>query len=209
MENNSHKYLKILWKDPVEALAYRDKRFTSSKRWLWTDIRERAIGAELLSFAPEGSRGIDIPCGTGRFASVYRSRKLIWVGVDVSLAMARLSKEQRGTVVVGDAEALPFRRGSFHFATCIRLLHRIKDPATRVRILKELARVSQGPILVTYYLRWNLRGLRRWLQHGYSGLSMKQVRLDATEAGLRVKKARPLRRLTNQQWFFLLIRKDS
>jgi hypothetical protein len=207
--DESHRYLKALWADPKEALAYREKRFTSSRRWRWTDAREKAIVAEFLSLAPPGSVGIDVPCGTGRFFSVYRSRNLDWVGVDASLAMARLSREEGPKVVVGDAAELPFKAGSFYFCTCIRLLHRIRDPRIRVRILRELARVCRGPILVTYYLRWNLRGIRRWIRKRPPGLSMKEVRSDAMVAGLTIRKAKPLRRLTQQQWFFLMIKEDS
>ncbi len=207
--DESHRYLKNVWADPKEALAYRDKRFASSRRWRWTDAREKAIVSNFLSLAPAGSRGIDVPCGTGRFFSVYRSCDLDWVGVDVSLAMARLSREEGTKVVVGDATDLPFKSGSFYFCTCIRLLHRIGDPGTRARILRELARVCRGPILVTYYLRWNLRGIRRWLRKRSPGLSLKEVRLDAMVAGLTIRKAKPLRRLTHQQWFFLMTKEDS
>jgi SAM-dependent methyltransferase len=206
VKDGSYGHFKGVWETPEIAEAYRDERFSRSRRWRWTDHRERRIVTRFLSVFPAGTRGLDIPCGAGRFFPVFREIGLHHVGADVSPAMVRLVPTLNGSrsALTADALSLPFAADSFNFILSIRLLHRIHDSTIRVRMLREMARVSRGPLLVTYYSRWNLRGIQRWLRGKHPGVSLSEVRRDADTAGLHVREAVPLRRWTQQQWFFVL-----
>lgn len=207
---SSHRRLIGLWGEEAQALAYRDRRFSGSRRWRWTDRREREILSGFLSSIVQGASGLDIPCGAGRMGPHFQMAGLGWLGADASIAMARLARKSLGSpTLVADAMALPFPEDTFSFVVCVRLLHRLPDPEERVRILRELGRVCHGPALVTYYTRWNLRGIQRWLKGKHPGLSLARIRKDAREAGLRIQRAIPLRRLTQQEWFFVLKREGG
>ncbi|MCU0728154.1 MAG: hypothetical protein MUE73_20595, partial [Planctomycetes bacterium] len=86
-----------------------------------------------------------------------------------------------------------------------RLLHHFRDRGQRVRILRELARVARGPVIVSIYLRWTLEGLRRRLRpkrpSSRWGLTVREVRRDAEEAGLRLDRVASLLPLVREQTF--------
>jgi hypothetical protein len=120
--------------------------------------------------------------------------------------MVRLARKNLagGSLLGADALNLPFPPGRFDFLTSVRLLHRIRERQTRVAMLREMSRVTAGPLVVTYYARWNLRGIQRWLKGKDPGLSQGEVLRDVRMAGLRVSRSIPARRWTQQQWFFVL-----
>lgn len=208
-KEESYRRFKSTWKEPLEAMAYREARFTSSRRWRWTHKREMQIVLCFLNSFGNHDRGLDVPCGAGRLASCFETAGCAWFGVDVSLAMAKLAgASDRRKTVVADAATLPFGTGVFPLVVCVRLLHRIQDKATRLCILRELARLCKGTILVSYYTRWNLRGIQRWLRSKYPGLSLGEIRGELKEAGFRIKQEIPLRRISQQQWFFVVQKKE-
>jgi hypothetical protein len=140
--------------------------------------------------------------------SLFEQARIAYVGADISLPMVNLAKEAFRPVffLIADAMRLPFAEGTFDALTSVRLLHRIQEQEVRVKMLTEMARVVHGPLLVTYYARWNLRGIRRWLRGKYSGLSLSNIQQDARLAGLRITHMISLRRWTQQQWFFRMER---
>ncbi|MEJ5377812.1 MAG: methyltransferase domain-containing protein [bacterium] len=201
----SYSRFRSIWTDPLEAIAYREARFSRSRRWRWTHRKEMQAVIRFLVSTPETGPGLDVPCGAGRLLPCFERVGRRWLGVDVSLAMARLAKATgKGPSVVADATALPFRQGVFAFAVCMRLLHRIRQRTIRLKILGELGRLCTGPMLLSYYTRWNLRGIQRWIRGKYPGLSLKEIRGELKEAGLEIIQEMPLRRITQQQWLIVV-----
>ena len=76
---------------------------------------------------------LDIGCGEGELARHLPADG--WVGVDNSPAMLERAPEG---AVLGEAEALPFRDGSFGSAALLYVLYHLPDPA---RALAEAGRV--------------------------------------------------------------------
>lgn len=206
MKGGGYEEFRGTWRTKRTAESYRDRRFSSSRRWRWTDLRERSIVAQFLSRLPAGALILDIPCGAGRLAGLCVEANMDYVGADVSLPMLGLAREAipGSSLLCADAGQLPFRARLFDAVTAVRLLHRIRGREVRVRMLKEMARVTHGPLLVTYYLRWNIRGVQRWLRGRYPGVTLRDILLDARCAGLQLSRAIPLRRWTQQEWFFVL-----
>lgn len=204
MNDGSYDQFRGVWESRCKAEAYRDARFSRSKRWRWTAVQEHSVVSHFLSPMPGGARVLDIPCGAGRFVSLIKNTGISYWGADYSTSMVHLVKEAFGSLMLlgGDALRLPFSNGAFDAIISVRLLHRIKEQETRVKMLMEMARVSKGPLLVTYYTKWNMRGVQRWLRGKYPGISLSRIREDARLAGLRIDQAIPLRRWTQQQWFF-------
>jgi SAM-dependent methyltransferase len=63
---------------------------------------------------------------------------------------------RRPTVVVADAEALPFEDASFDVVVSLRLSGHL-PPATRVAVLREFRRVSRGHVIVAFYHRGSVQ----------------------------------------------------
>jgi|Deesub1362A_J573_1020465.scaffolds.fasta_scaffold00185_26 SAM-dependent methyltransferase len=207
----TYRRFREVWESPRQAEAYRDDRFSRSRRWRWTDRREKEIVAAHLSGFSPGSLVLDIPCGAGRLAPSFRGKGVVHIGADVSQSMVRVAQRTHrlSQLVVADALSLPFREKAFDGVVAVRLLHRIQEEEIRVRMLREMARICKGPLLVTYYARWNLRGIQRWLRGKAPGLSLRRIRNDAEEAGLEILRSHPLRRFSQQQWFFTMARKGE
>jgi len=208
MPDTSYDRFRKAWESREAATAYQEQRFSRSRRWHRIARQEEGIVSRFLSSLPRGARGLDIPCGAGRLASLFQDAGIHYVGADFSLPMLQLARESFGPIPLVEADALklPFLEGAFDALTSVRLLHRIREQVVRVAMLREMARVIRGPILVSYYARWNLRGIQRWLQGKYPGLGLREIQQDIEQAGLRITRATPLCRWTEQQWFFRLDR---
>lgn len=206
MDKNSYQDFKEHWGGAEQASAYRSKRFKTSEKWRWIDVQEQKVVDGYLSVMKPSSRVLDIPCGEGRMNGLFGKNAVEYFGSDISLPMLKLVKGsfQSRRLLRADALRMPFRDGAFQGLISIRLLHRIREKDIRVGMLREMGRVVDGTFLVTYYTKWNLKGVKRILQGKYPGLSLSEIREDVAAAGLRVVSAIPVRRLSMQQWFFVI-----
>lgn len=111
---------------------------------------------------------LDCACGSGDLtrlqAGLLRPNRSI--GLDfhpLTLAEARrLHGHNPIEWVQGDLTALPFAEASFDLVTCHLALHHFSGPDA-VRVLRELARVSRGLVVVTDLERSSLGYLGVWL----------------------------------------------
>ena len=125
------------------------------------DVMRRRLIPPVVRFAREAARAgqplrvLDAACGTGRLLSMLGAALpgASFTGVDLSphyLAHARAALPRRLnlSLLVENAEALPFPDGRFDAVTCLYLLHECpKD--VRARVLRELCRVVRpGGIVV-------------------------------------------------------------
>ena len=95
-------------------------------------------------------RVLDVGTGTGAVALALAPLVREVVGLDESeerLAHAREHAPANASFVAGDASSLPFERGAFDIATCVRTLHHMRRPEV---VLAELVRVTRlgGRLLV-------------------------------------------------------------
>lgn len=108
---------------------------------LGQDPRWRAFLVSRLDVGPADTV-LDVATGTGAVATeLVRRTGCTVIGVDQSaemLAEARRAVPERVSLVLGDAERLPFPDASFDGLTVTYLLRYVDDPA---RTLAELARV--------------------------------------------------------------------
>lgn len=187
-----------------DAATYRDQRFARSRRWQWIDAREQEVVRRFLAGLGEGAWVLDVPCGTGRLAPLVAEAGCRYVGADVALPMLELAHQSLGasaSLTAADALDLPLGAGAVDAVMSVRLFHRITEREGRVAMLREMARVSSGPILTTYYLSGNLRGLKKRLAGKFAGLSLAAIREDARQAELAITAIEPLGRWTHQQCF--------
>jgi ubiquinone/menaquinone biosynthesis C-methylase UbiE len=67
-------------------------------------------------------------------------------------------------LVAADGEALPFKDGVFDVVFSIRFLFHL-TPEQRVRIIREMARVTRGHLVLDYRLRYSLKNVVRLALH--------------------------------------------
>ena len=113
-----------------------------------------------------------------------------------------------------DAEALPLADGAVDCVLSIRFLHHI-DPQTRIRILKEMARVSSGWLILDYrhkysyrYATWKLRRALGLTRKPLARVNRRQVEEEIVQAGLEIVSVHPVTRVFSDKWI-VLARKRS
>ncbi len=191
--------LKEHYKNEAVADSYDRDRFHSFSGSTFDRLEKRAIWRLLapLSATLQKGKTLDVPCGTGRITEFLLQKGLQVTGGDISEAMiAKASSKCHhfGSQVEFrhlDLDALDLPSNSFQLVTCIRLFHHL---ATKVRaqILKELARVSSGYVLVNVsydsaYYRCRRR-LKQFMGQGISKCSSSWPELieESYGAGLRI-----------------------
>ncbi len=139
------------------AAAYR-RKYESSPARRWSNRRELKAVARALERAGASGRLLDCPCGAGRLVPTLLERAQHVTAVDLSPtmvaeaqdALAAHARQGRVAFAVASADRLPFANGSFDTVVCHRLLHHLADPADRTSVLKELARVAQRRVVLSF-----------------------------------------------------------
>jgi ubiquinone/menaquinone biosynthesis C-methylase UbiE len=165
-----------------------------AKGWLGPSMEdEHRIAAQLLELHP-GDGVLDVACGTGNFTRRF-ARAVgpdgLAVGIDLSetmLARAVTDTRQSGldaqtAYVRGDAETLPFRRGSFDAVCCFAALNLMADP---MRSVESMATVLAPGGRIALFTSARLRsfGLRTWQSVAVSRSGMRLFGLDELTGAL-------------------------
>src|SRR5262252_1889697 len=111
--------------------------------------------------------------------------------------------------VRADAEALPFRSKSADCLMSIRFLFHV-DPQTRRRMLREFGRVSRRWIIADYrhkysfrYAVWKASSVLGLTRRPFERVSVKSMKSEFEDAGLRVLKIIAVRRWMSDKWVVL------
>ena len=152
---------------------------------------------------------LDVPCGTGRLAPMLRGVAKRLVSADVArpmLLQARQTAPSGEVHIQADLRALPFDDASFDLVVCCRVLHHQNTTEELAAIARELARVSRGWIIASFWDHASLPALRTRL-----GLKPSETRRAVRRAlvrrivennGARVVSFRCALRWISQQTFF-------
>jgi SAM-dependent methyltransferase len=142
------------WCQRDVAEAYDVGRFDNLKGRVYRWREERAI-EEALRGVSAGSTVLDTACGTGRITALLQRNGFAAAGCDISVAMMSVARRRlrslgyEVSLVESSVERLPYPDESFDAVTCIGLLMHL-DAVARVNALRELARVTRGPLVVQY-----------------------------------------------------------
>jgi SAM-dependent methyltransferase len=169
--------------------------------WIIASLERHHVARALRKCQPQPAMLLDIPCGTGKLAGVLGTMQTQVVGVDLSLAMIELARgaypaPRFSGFVGGSAEQLPFRTAAFDTVICLRLMHLV-PPATRRKILKELARVTSRRVIVSFGVATSFQLLRLKIRNAiFRGTStpypvrFADLRIETDEAGLHIARWR-------------------
>lgn len=181
---------------------------------------ERALLERILADVGPVERLLDVPSGAGRVSDILARRAGRIYEFDYSREMVRLVRSSaRGhepRVGVATVFNLPFRDRSFDLVVSIRLSHHIPDRDGRHWHVRELLRVSDGHVLLTYFdadsLKNRLRELRRRLgsrKRGKHTLRHSEILDLAREGGFEAAGVWRLSRLFSGHAFLLLRRRGA
>jgi SAM-dependent methyltransferase len=167
--------------DALAASRYGKRRGT-------TRAELRVLGRLVPPLGP-GSVVLDVPCGNGRLAPFLRAlRPRVLLGIDGAAAMAGRAAPAYDRALVGDVAAMPVADRSVDLVLCSRLLHHFPDAGDRAALLRELARVSRGLVVFSFYRSATLEGLRRRFRlkrrSARVGLPLRRIRAECRAAGL-------------------------
>lgn len=180
---------------------------------VWVNWREqRIVGALLAECRLAGGSLLDVPCGYGRFAPLFALLGIRAIGIDVDPDLVHLAVENQmpGRMeggACGSIFELPFADNSVDCVLCVRFLHLQYSDRERLRILRELSRVSRRFVLISVYRFTSLHGLvRRW--NGTRGrlrmMTDRQLGDLAQASGLECQSMHCLLRYCHMQTFVLL-----
>ncbi len=156
------------------AKEYDKTRFKTVRGRIFKVLRTRVMNRLLDEFSLKG-RTLDIACGTGLISEWLLKNECKVVSGDFSFEMLSVLKEKfSGTngslnIVRTDALYLPFQDESFDLVTCFRFINLI-PPASRMKVQKEVARVSRKYALLSYAADSRYQRSRRCLK-GFLGYS--------------------------------------
>jgi ubiquinone/menaquinone biosynthesis C-methylase UbiE len=214
-KQHGYEYKKQFYQSSEVAADYDEHRFRTPKRQR-RNARKWAAIQQALAEAGGIKTVVDLPCGTGRFTGHLARAGYDVVGSDISVEMmqqaAMLKSVQHQNIkgyVRADAEALPFKSKSTDCLMSIRFLFHV-DPETRRRMLREFGRVSRRWIIADYRHKYSIRygiwKLTRTLgltSRPFERVSVKSMKSEFEDAGLRVVKIIAVRRWLSDKWVVL------
>lgn len=199
-----------------DAEAIRDRfdtndaanKYASSLTGTKTDQREQRCLADLLAWTdlPAGATLLDLPCGTGRLLPFLTGLGYRVTEADSSPHMVELARRfafennlsaSPGRFLVQNAFATDFGENAFDVVVCNRLLHHFPRPEDRRAILHELARISAGWVIVSFFNLRTLDAMTFWTKQmvvererptDRVPISPRTLVRDAREAGLVVER---------------------
>jgi SAM-dependent methyltransferase len=179
------------WQVTPHAEDYDRGRFSDLKGRVYRWLEGRAMRRALRPLA-RTDRVLDAACGTGRITSfLLREGFTDVVASDISPAMMAVAQRHLAQVSFhqADVTSLPFEDASFDTVTCVGLLMHL-DEATRLRALRELARVSRRSLVIQYGCVGSFLRVATWLMGREPGgvrhsVAEADMRRDLQRVGLR------------------------
>lgn len=207
-------YKREFYQDDVVADDYDFHRWGSPERSKRNEAKWRTIQAALAQTEGVGSI-LDLPCGTGRFTDRLVECGYQVIGGDISYEMMAQAKERIGPMkgllgfIRSDAENLPFPDNSIDCVMSIRFLFHV-DPVTRVRMLREMGRISKRWLILDFrhkysyrYAMFKLKNAFGLAKHPLIRMSRADLEQECRDAGLKIVTVFPVARVFSDKWVVL------
>jgi ubiquinone/menaquinone biosynthesis C-methylase UbiE len=210
---------KTRYQDIGLAERYDAERF-SNLLGRWADHLEKKALLKCLGDLTPADFILDIPLGTGRIAGFLISQGFQVAGADISEEMMAVAKRRlegfpnfRGAFRE-DAEQMTFPDGFFDAIVSVRFMGHLPRPV-RVRILREMKRVTRKQVIIAYYISGFVTDISKYLQgigrktgHQLYPAKQEEVREEIWEAGLEIVSDLPMLRFVSECHFLILKPRD-
>ncbi|RZB31513.1 MAG: hypothetical protein SRB2_04482 [Desulfobacteraceae bacterium Eth-SRB2] len=211
---------KNAYQNDHNAVQYDKTRFTSI-RGKYLDRLEKMSILRCLSTAFSGCSPssiclLDIPCGTGRITETLLLTGYKVFGADISDEMMEVARKrlQQFSGIKGlykeDIEQLSFDNSVFDATTCVRLMGHL-PMENKKAALRELARVSNKFVIVTFYISNMKNDLKRIVTKKlfnktapWHPLTRREVILLVNDCGLNIVKYCDVHKLISEASTYLL-----
>ena len=180
-------------------------------------LREYRLLQRLLRSQGRSRRILELPCGGGRLSPQIAPHADLLVEADIAEGQVLYGKRNVTSDtpriwMTASAFHIPFQNDSFDGTVCIRLCHHLPTASERERLIKELFRVSQRFVLMTFFdhhsvKNW-LRRVRRPFNHKppKSTMTVSEVRQLARDNGAELVACPSLAALSSGHRYALMVK---
>ena len=221
-ESPSHQIARVRFSRQSVAEVY-PSEYKDNRR----QRREKACILACINRIPTGGQVLDLPCGTARMTKLLVERGYRVIGADISDAMlaraienyALYRKERNRNAPpvqfnVQDVLSTTFTDDEFDGVCCIRLFHHFAEAHVRRYALRELRRISRGPIVVSFLNSFALDRVAYWMKALFTRrsqlhqlpISFGTFAADIAAAGLQIDKRIAAHWGISSRWFLVLSR---
>ena len=149
------------------------------KKQIWPELAKLAEGID-DSFRRQTV--LDVGCGNGRLAGLFKDRKIDYFGVDNCQELICLAKDNHGNCfAVGDILKLSLiKHYNFDYVFCVAVLHHLPGFDLRLEALKQLrSKVKDnGTIVITVWNLWSQKKYRRLILKYWLLKLLKKNQMD-------------------------------
>jgi 2-polyprenyl-3-methyl-5-hydroxy-6-metoxy-1,4-benzoquinol methylase len=159
--------------DPKTARQYRQRK---PRR----HAAEMALVKRALSAVPMSNRVLDIPCGAGRVTILLAKMGYTCVGAEIADAMIDVARQEIAkeslpcTIDKIDIEDMSYSEKAFGAIICFRIFHHFPGPDVRRRVIRELCRVAENYVALSYLHPFSLTSLKRKARAALGGKRSRQ-----------------------------------
>jgi ubiquinone/menaquinone biosynthesis C-methylase UbiE len=188
----------------AQSMRYFEKHDFGFRRKI-TTWREISISKKALKIAGNPTSVLDLPCGAGRFWKMLAKAPRAWLfAADLSEDMLEVAETYQEPEIVNrfqlfqsSAFDIKMSDNSVDNILCMRLLHHISDSENRLRILRELHRVTNDTLILSMWVDGNLQAKNRQKLENKRGksrsinrlaISQEQAELECRDAGFKIVK---------------------
>jgi len=154
MDKEYAKYLLDKTKNDYNLIA---EDFSRTREKIWEETRFL-----FDNYLKEDNKVLDLGCGTGRYAELFKDRKIEYIGADIAEEQIRIARKKHPEAKFQTIDFLnfPFSDNHFDKIYSIAVFHCIPSKEYRIKFLKEVKRIlkKDGLLILTVWKskRWNV-----------------------------------------------------
>lgn len=153
--------------------------FSSKRETFWEEF------SFLKNWVMAGEKILDLGCGNGRLAELFKEKNIEYFGVDNSERLIEIAKKKypRGKFQVAEAFNLPFPDNFFDKVFSLAVLHHIPSYEYRAKFLEEVKRVlkPEGILILTVWYLWLKKTIWKFFLKNVFLKLVRQSKLDFTD----------------------------
>lgn len=146
------------------GLRYKQRELERTRK----HYAELKLVRSVFKYVAAGSSVLDAPCGTGRMTLLLQSLGYHCTGADLGDGVLAIAREDAqaantgATIVKQDIMHMDFEDRHFDAVLCFRLIHHFPDADMRENLVRELCRVSDQYVAISYmsHASWNATRLK-------------------------------------------------